>query len=62
MVNRLDDPECNVRLLAQVVLVSLEAVSWSNLFAVAARPFDEQAVYVDTATNRQRFYRLLLSQ
>jgi hypothetical protein len=62
MANRLDDPECNVRLLAQVIPVSLEAVSWSNLFAVAARPFDEQAVHVDTVTNRQRFYLLLPSQ
>jgi len=35
---------------------------WSNLFTVPARPIDDQAVFVDTATNRQRFYRLLLSQ
>jgi hypothetical protein len=38
------------------------AEGWSNLFTVPARPIDDQAVYVDTATNRKRFYRLLLSQ
>jgi hypothetical protein len=35
---------------------------WSNLFTVPAKPIDDQAVYVDTVTNRQRYYRLLLSQ
>jgi hypothetical protein len=35
---------------------------WSNLFTVPARPFDDQAEFVDTVTNRQGFYRLLLSQ
>ena len=35
---------------------------WSNLFTVPAKPFDDQAVYVDMVTNRQRFYRLLLSR
>jgi hypothetical protein len=34
---------------------------WSNLFTVPPRPIDDQAVYVDTVTNRQRLYRLLLS-
>jgi hypothetical protein len=38
------------------------AGGWSNLFAVPAKPFDDQAMYADTVTNRQRFYRLLLSQ
>ena len=38
------------------------AGGWSNLFTVPAKPVDDQAVYVDTATNRERFYRLLLSQ
>jgi hypothetical protein len=37
------------------------AVGWSSLFTVPARPFDDQAEFVDTVTNRQRFYRLLLS-
>jgi hypothetical protein len=36
--------------------------AWSNLFTVRARPVDDQALYVDTLTNGQRFYRLLLSQ
>jgi hypothetical protein len=35
---------------------------WSNLFLVAAKAFDDQAEFVDAVTNRQRFYRLLLSQ
>ena len=35
---------------------------WSNLFTVPARSIDDQAVYVDMVTNRQRCYRLLLSQ
>jgi hypothetical protein len=35
---------------------------WSNLFMVAAKPFDDQAQFVDGVTNRQRFYRLFLSQ
>ena len=34
---------------------------WSNLCIVPAKPIDDQAVYVDTVTNRQRYYRLLLS-
>ena len=38
------------------------AGGWSNLFMVAAKPFDDQALFVDGVTNRQRFYRLLLSQ
>jgi hypothetical protein len=38
------------------------AGAWSNLFTVPARPFDDQGVFVDTVTNRQRFYRLLLWQ
>ena len=38
------------------------AGAWSNLFAVPARPIDDQAEFVDTLTNRQMFYRLLLSQ
>lgn len=37
-------------------------VGWSNLFMVAAKPFDDQAQFVDGMTNRQRFYRLLLSR
>ena len=36
--------------------------AWTNLFTVPAKPIDDQAVYVDEVTNRQRFYRLLLSQ
>ena len=36
--------------------------SWSNLLTVAAKPFDDQAQFADGATNRQRFYRLLLSR
>ena len=35
--------------------------AWSNLFTVPAKPFDDQAEFVDTMTNRQRFYRLVLS-
>jgi hypothetical protein len=38
------------------------AGAWSNLFTVPAKTFDDQAVFVDTVTNRQRFYRLLVSQ
>ena len=34
---------------------------WSNLFIVAAKPLDDQALFVDGVTNRQRFYRLLVS-
>lgn len=40
----------------------LPAVNWSNLFTVPAKPFDDQATFVDTVTNRVRFYRLLISQ
>lgn len=40
--------------------LTLEA--WSNLFTVPARPSDDKVEYVDSVTNRQRFYRLLLSQ
>jgi len=49
------------------VVQSLDGLSagspggWSNLFTVAARPFNDEAVFVDTVTNRQRFYRLLVS-
>ena len=38
------------------------AGTWSNLFVVPARPVDDRAEFVDTVTNRQKFYRLLLSQ
>ena len=38
------------------------AQGWSNLFTVPARPLDDQAVYVDTATSGERLYRLLLSR
>ena len=38
------------------------AVGWSNLFLVAAKPFDDQALFVDGVTNRQRFYRLSASR
>ena len=34
---------------------------WSNLFRVPSRPFDGQAEFAETMTNRQRFYRLLLN-
>jgi len=37
-------------------------VRWSNLFLVAAQPFDDQALYVDGVTNRQRLYRLSASR
>ena len=43
-------------------LPAAPAGGWSNLFTVPAKPLDDQVVYVDTVTNRQRFYRLLLSQ
>jgi hypothetical protein len=43
-------------------LPSGSAVDWSNLITVPARSFDDQVQCVDTMTNRQRFYRLLLSQ
>jgi hypothetical protein len=35
---------------------------WSDLFTVPARPFDDQAKYVDAITNQQKFYRLMLSR
>jgi hypothetical protein len=38
------------------------AGAWSNLYTVAAEPSDDQAVFVDAVTNRQRFYRLQLSR
>ena len=34
---------------------------WSNLFAIPAKPSDDQAVFVDAATNAVRLYRLVLS-
>jgi len=34
---------------------------WSNLLTVAAKPFDDQALFVDGVTNQQRFYRLSVS-
>ena len=34
---------------------------WSNLFLVPAKPFDDQGLFVDGVTNRQRFYRLVVS-
>ena len=37
------------------------AAGWSNLFLFAAKSFDDQALFVDGVTNRQRIYRLLLS-
>ena len=37
------------------------AGSWSNFFMVAAKPFDDQTLFVDEATNRQRFYRLVVT-
>ena len=39
----------------------VSAAGWTNLFTVPARGFDDQAAYVDLVTNRQRFYRLMLS-
>lgn len=36
--------------------------TWSNLFTVSAKPFDDQIVFVDTVNDQQRLYRLLLSQ
>jgi len=36
--------------------------AWSNLFTVPAKPIEDQAEFVDTVTNPQTFYRLLLSQ
>jgi hypothetical protein len=38
------------------------AVGWSNLYVVAAKPFDERALFVDGVTNRQGFYRLLVTR
>jgi hypothetical protein len=35
---------------------------WSNVFTVAAKPWDDQAEFVDGMTNRQTLYRLLLSR
>ena len=35
---------------------------WSSLLTVPAQPFDDQASFADGVTNRQRFYRLLVSQ
>jgi hypothetical protein len=35
--------------------------NWSNLLTVAAKPFDDQAQFVDGVTNGQRFYRLVVS-
>ncbi|HOX57679.1 MAG TPA: hypothetical protein P5205_13835 [Candidatus Paceibacterota bacterium] len=40
---------------------SLPAAGWSNLFTVPAKTFDDEAEFVDTVTNRARFYRLRLS-
>jgi hypothetical protein len=34
---------------------------WSNLFIVAAKPFNDQALFVDGVTNGRRFYRLVVS-
>jgi hypothetical protein len=42
-------------------LISNGAAAWSNLFTLAAQPANGQAVYVDSATNLQRFYRLSAS-
>jgi len=36
--------------------------AWSNLFTVPAKPIEDQAEFVDTVTNPQTFYRLLLSR
>jgi hypothetical protein len=47
---------------AVAVLRAGSAGGWSNLFMVPAKPVDDQAVCVDTVTNGQRFYRLLLSR
>jgi hypothetical protein len=35
---------------------------WSNLFTVAAKPLDDQAVFVDVVASWQRFYRLSVSR
>jgi hypothetical protein len=34
---------------------------WSNLFTLPAKPSDDQAVFVEGATNALRLYRLVLS-
>ncbi|HTX54559.1 MAG TPA: hypothetical protein VMD08_14210 [Candidatus Baltobacteraceae bacterium] len=41
---------------------SLASGGWSNVFTVPAKPFDDQAEFVDTMTNGWRFYRLMLSR
>ena len=38
------------------------AGSWSSLLTIPAQALDDEAEFVDTVTNRQRFYRLLLSR
>jgi len=42
-------------------LSNTTAANWSNLFTVAAQSTNGQVVYVDSITNRQRFYRLSVS-
>lgn len=38
------------------------SVTWSNLYAPPNLPFFEHYIIVDTRTNRQRFYRLLITR
>jgi hypothetical protein len=38
------------------------ASGWSNVLTIGAKPSDDEAVYVDGATNPQRLYRLQLSR
>jgi hypothetical protein len=52
----------NSTLQAVDTLTSGASRGWSNLLTIPAKPFDSHAQFVDGATNRQRFYRLLLSQ
>jgi hypothetical protein len=48
--------------LQAVEILGGAAGGWSNLVTIPAKTFDSHAQFVEGATNRQRFYRLLLSQ
>jgi hypothetical protein len=44
-----------------IVPTNAVSVTWSNLYAAPNLPFFEHYIIVDTRTNRQRFYRLVVT-
>ncbi len=58
------DVQANTTCILQytsVIKTNKGAILWSNLYAAPNLPFFEHYIIVDTRTNHQRFYRLMVT-